>query len=542
MLYCPQRNIKEKTMLTREELIEQNQKLMEIIAELQKSNEELKESIAYLTKQLYGRSSERTAALKLEKDQISFFDEAEQEANGKSEEAEIEEIEEIEEMIVRKKKKKGARKEDLADLPHEERVYRLSEEERICPKCGSIMIPIGVQFVRLEIEYTPASCKVVEILQESYECLKCRKDEETPVIAKAPTPKPLFDHSAASASAVAQVAYQKYVNALPLYRQEKDWKAIGAKFSRATMANWIIYAARDYLIPLVEQMSSEQICETVLHADETPVQVHREDGKSNTSKSYMWVYSTAGCSGKQMRIFRYERGRSSKYPQAYLRGFRGALHTDAYAGYDKIPGITRCLCWAHLRRAFNDALPPDQDKTGTIPDKAIHYINALFEWESRFEKLDPEERRLARQEKEAPLLDEFWSWLEELQDTVLPRGKCGKAVQYALKHKDGFMNFLKDGRYAISNNLAENAIRPFALGRKNWLFNGSPRGAASSAAAYSVIETAKANGIDPYLYLKYLFETMPEHRDELDKEFLDSLMPWNPEVNKICQSENRREQ
>jgi hypothetical protein len=263
-----------------------------------------------------------------------------------------------------------------------------------------------------------------------------------------------------------------------------------------------------------------------------------EPGRKNTSESYMWVYSTYAGSQTPIRLFDYKPSRSGDCPQKFLKGFKGFLHTDCYKGYNKVKGITRCLCWTHLRRYFVEALPKDIDSPeATLPAKGIDFCNRLFAEEKLIEKLTPDERKTERLETEKPILDAFWSWINSIKDSCLPKSKLGKAINYALGNKKGFMNYLLDGNCAISNNLSENSIRPFTIGRKNWLFSGSPRGAEASAADYSIIETAKANGLEPYSYLEFLFKNLPGVQFEAHPEFLEEYLPWDPWVQSSCKKD-----
>jgi hypothetical protein len=301
------------------------------------------------------------------------------------------------------------------------------------------------------------------------------------------------------------------------------------------MANWIIAASRDWLVPIVERMHQMLLKEKYLHADETFVQVLNEEGRKNTAKSYMWVYSTGQHCRHPIRIFDYRTGRSGMYPQEFLKGFEGFLHSDAYSGYKKVAGITRCLCWSHLRRHFVDALPKDiHSPEATLPSQGITYCNKLFSIEEFLEKLSAEERKSERLKQEKPVLDAFWAWVKTSRGEVPPKSKLGEALNYANNHKNELMNYLADGNCVISNNLAENSIRPFTIGRKNWLFSGSPKGAAASAAVYSIIETAKANGLDPYKYLLFIFGEMPGVLFRQYPEYLEDYLPWNPEVQVVC--------
>lgn len=498
------------------------------IVQLELENKNLHETVAYLTKKLYGKSSETSKTLAIV-GQLSLFDEAEIEADPEVAEPALEDVEKI---IV--KKYKGQRKDKLDKLPHHKVVFKLSDEDLNCPQCGTELKSIGEEFVRSEVEYIPALLKVIDYYRETYECRKCKKTDE-PLMAKAPTTNPVIWHSYASPSSVAHIMYQKYVNAMPLYRQETDWKNLGLNLKRQTMSNWIIQASKDWLFPLIELLHKKMLEEKYLHADETKIEVMNEKGRKNTTDSFMWVYGTYKDSKIPIRIFEYQPTRNGDHPKKFLSGFHGYLITDAYQGYEKVEKITRCYCFAHLRRYFVDALPPDiQKPEATLPSKAIEYCNKLFKIEEQIEKLPPNEKQKQRQERSKPILDAFWAWVDENIDNCLPKSKLAKAFGYALNQKDGLMNFLQDGNIAISNNLAENSIRPFTVGRRNWLFSGSPEGAAASAAVYSIVETAKANGLNPYDYLRYIFKYLPGVCFTEEPEYLEEFLPWNPGVQEFC--------
>lgn len=506
---------------------EQIRTLENRISELEKENKLLLETVHHLTRKLYGRSSEKTSVLSL--GQMSLFDEAETEANPDAVEPDLKQVE-----GYLRKKFKGQRMELLKDLPHEKKLCTLVEQDRFCETCHTPLLSVGEEFVRTEIEFIPAKIRVIDLYRETFECRSCRKNGQ-PYMEKSPMPYPVIQHSMASPSSVAWVMHQKFVNALPLYRQEKEWKTLGVDLSRATMANWIMAASRDWLTPIFHLMHQKLLQEKYIHADETPVQVMNEAGRKNISDSYMWVYSTGKHAKHPIRLFEYQPGRNGKYPQEFLAGFKGYLHSDAYVGYNKVDNITRCLCWSHLRRNFVDALPKNiRGPDDTLPGQGIFYCNKLFEIEKTLEDLSGEERKAERLKQEMPLLDAFWAWVDSARDKVLPKSKLAEALQYALNHKQEFLNYLEDGNCAISNNLAENCIRPFTIGRKNWLFSGSPKGAAASAAVYSMVESAKANGLNPYKYLYYIFSELPGVQFGQHPEFLEDCLPWNPEVQEAC--------
>ena len=497
------------------------------ITELEQENKNLHDTVDYLTRKLFGRSTEKTSILF--EGQVSLFDEAETEADSSAPEPDLKDV-----QGYNRKKYPGQREELLKNIPHEKKLCTLVEEERSCEKCGTELVSVGEEFVRTEIEFIPAKVRVIDYYRETFECRNCRKNGE-PYMEKSPMPDPVMQHSMASAGAVAWVMHQKFVNAVPLYRQENEWRSLGVNLSRATMANWIMITSRDWLMPIVDLLHQKLLQDRYLHADETPIQVMNEPGRKNTTDSYMWVYSTGKYSNYPIRIFEYQPGRSGDYPQNFLKEFKGYLHTDAYSGYKKVADITRCFCWTHLRRNFVDALPKEVNSSeATLPSQGIQYCNKLFEIEKKLEILSAEERKKQRLLQETPVLEAFWSWVETTRPKVLPKSKLGQALLYAVNQKEGLVNYLKDGNCSISNNLAENSIRPFTIGRKNWLFSGSPKGAAASGSVYTLIETAKVNGLNPYKYLKFILGDLPGVPFRQYPEFLEDFLPWHPVVQKTC--------
>ena len=363
-------------------------------------------------------------------------------------------------------------------------------------------------------------------------CPKC-KHSDKPYIQKANTPTSLMNHSLASPSSVAHVMYEKFVNSVPLYRQEKDWEQLGIALSRATMANWVVRCSQDYFTPVIEYLRKELISRDIIHCDETPVQVLKEEGKKPQTKSYMWLYRTGNDGKHPVILYDYQPSRNGDHAVTFLKDFKGYVHSDGYSGYNKLTGITRCGCWAHLRRKFVEAIPTKKSTSAlTNAEIGRDYCDKLFQVEATLKDLTPEERFNKRLELEKPILEAFWCWLENLN--VLKGSALAKAVTYATNQKKYMENYLLDGRCTLSNNAAENAIRPFTVGRKNWLFADTPKGATASAAVYSIIETAKANGLNVYTYLEYLLLYMPDIDWQNHPEQLEDLMPWSESVQAEC--------
>lgn len=511
-------------MTTKDAYIEH---LENTIKDLQAQISNLNEMLLLLRKEKFGSSSEKTPNHQID-GQLSLFNEAEAEADP----AVPEPIEKDVHGYMRRAGK-TKREEIIKNLPVREVPCTLPDDEQYCDQCGSKLKVLGKQVIREELEYIPAKLQIVRYIQMVYECPKC-KHTDRPFIIKALTPKSLMNHSLASPSSIANVMYQKYVNSVPLYRQEKDWEQLGISLSRATMANWVIRCSEDYLMPVVAHLQKHLLERDIIHCDETPVQVLKEEGKKPQTKSYMWLYRTGNDGKEPIILYDYQPSRNGDHAVTFLKDFKGYIHSDGYSGYNKLTNITRCGCWAHLRRKFVEAISFRKTK-GAPPTNAEigrNYCDKLFHIEDTLKNLSPEERFCKRLELEKPILEAFWCWLDSL--TALKGSALGKAVTYAQNQKPYMENYLLDGRCSISNNAAENAIRPFTVGRKNWLFADTPKGASSSAAVYSIVETAKANNLNVYTYLQYLLLYMPDTEWQSDPAQLDSLMPWAPEVQEEC--------
>jgi len=300
------------------------------------------------------------------------------------------------------------------------------------------------------------------------------------------------------------------------------------------MANWVIFAAKRWLLPIYDLLHAELLKNDILHADETTVQVIKEDGREASQKSYMWMYHTGRDTQHHVALFDYKPTRESKHPLAFLEGYGGFLHVDAYAGYNELEkqGVTLVECWAHVRRKFHDTIKAlkKEDRQNTAANTGLEYCNRLFELERRYDEQDlgHEERAKQRILESKPVAEAFFVWVQSAQ--AQPKSKLGQALTYAANQQPWLMNFLLDGRLELSNNRAERSIRPFTVGRKNWLFSYCAKGANASAIVYSIIETAQANGLVPFMYLNYLFQILPNVSSE---QFSDYL-PWDPIVQEVC--------
>jgi len=435
-----------------------------------------------------------------------------------------------EEVTYKRKKRVGKRKEDLAGLPVERVDYELPESERICPECGDLMRDIGVT-IRDELEIIPAKVIHKEHAVHAYGCASCEKNNDHTPIVKAEAPVPLISGSLASPSAVAHLAVQKYVNGVPLYRQEKGFKYDDVTLSRQTMANWLVYCAQNYLSAIYSMLIIFLLKEAVIHADETTAQVLRELGRAAQTKSYEWLYRTSGCAAHPVVIYEYKETRKQEHPKAFLKDFKGYLHTDGYQAYHNLPSdIVVVGCWFHARQYWENLYKtiPENKREGSNAERGLVYINLLFAFEDEFRGLEPEERHKKRLEYSKPVSDEFFVWVGSLN--ALPKSLLGAAIHYALSQRKYLENVYLDGRLEFSNNRAERSIKPFVQGRKQWLFSNTPNGAESSSIIYSIIETAKENHLHPFYYIKHLLETLPNAKTD----DLESLLPWSASLPDCC--------
>lgn len=488
------------------EVIHSDRKYIDFI---QRRNEHLENQVRLLKTKLFGRKSEKPVVDTDDK-QLLLFDEAE-------DITEYTPTKEDKIAVVGHTRKKGGRKPLPEDLPRIEVIHDIPEEEKICA-CSCEMSRIGEE-VSEKLDIIPAKIQVIRHIRYKYACKQCEGVEsEEGAVKTAPLPPQLIPQSISTPGLIAYILTAKFVDGLPFYRQEKQFIRIGVDLLRATMANWAIQAANKCQ-PLIDCLVQEIRSGPLIGMDETTVQVLQEPGRSNTSKSYMWVFR-GGDPDKPVLIYQYHPTRSGEVPRDFIKDYQGYIQTDGYKGYnglDEDSGIIHLGCWAHARRKFHEVIKARQpvkkgkpQKPGSA-EKAMNFIGKLYQVESRADQaeLSPDQRRELRQVEAVPVLEAFKKWLDKRGQQTPPQGLLGKAINYTLDQWDRLTGYVQDGRLRPDNNLVENAIRPFVLGRKNWLFSGHPRGAAASAAIFSLIETAKANGLEPYAYLRHIFEQLP---------------------------------
>ena len=509
------------------------QEQAQVITSLTLQNEWLLEQLKLSKKKLFGRSSEQAEQLVM--DQLSLtYNELEAYIFGMNSAGKAP----VTVKAHERKRQSGSVLDIVPEgTPTEVVEHRLPEEKLVCEACGNQMVEIGKE-VHRSLQMKPAQFWIREDVYYTYACKNCEQETGEANIAKAAKEPALLPGSFASAEAVAYLATQKFVMYSPLYRLEQEFNRQGLKLSRQTMSNWLLNTSEKWLRPVYDVLRVQLCRELVLHADETTLQVLKEPGRSSTSKSYMWLYRTSGCAKQAVVLYEYQPTRKAEHAEAFLKGFSGWLHADGYQGYHKLPENIRVVgCWAHARRKFDEALqtlPKEMQKDAPAAIGEC-YCSRLFKLEEAFAELTPEERYKKRLEQEKPVLDALLSWANEMQVKTAPKSAMGRAIHYLLEQWPYLTRYLEDGRLELSNNRAERSIKPFVMGRKNWLFANTPGGAQASAVIYSLIETAKENGLDPYRYLLWILQNAPG-LSETDEAWAEQFTPANaPQECKIPQ-------
>ncbi len=488
---------------------EQSKKLDHVVAR----NDQLQSKVTLLQEQLNLALARRYAASseKIAPDQIRLFDEAEAgiQISAPAEEETV--------TVPAYTRQKRGRKKLPEGLPRVEVIHELTDDERICPHDGHALTEIG-EVISEQLDIVPAKIQVIRHVRKQYACA-CGQCIKTAALPAQPIPKSL-----ASPGLLAHITVSKYQDALPLHRQEAILKRIGVDLPRATLANWMIQAGT-LVQPIINLLRERLLSYDILQMDETPVQVLNEPGKAAQSKSYLWV-QRGGPPDRAVVLYDYDPGRGAEVPKRLLAGFRGYLQTDGYDGYNAavaVNGLAHVGCMAHARRRFSDAVKAQGRKKKAGPaHHGLALIQKLYRVEKQARTLSAEERHAHRQRHARPIFEALRSWLDKVLPQVPPTSATGKALHYLHNEWDKLVRYLEDGRLEIDNNGAENAIRPFVMGRKNWLFSASVKGVKASANLYSLIETAKANGLEPYAYLQRIFTELPR-ADTV--EAIETLLP-----------------
>lgn len=459
----------------------------------------------------YGKKSEKLS--NIENQQYNLFDEADLPKNVDAVTKENEEI-----TIASYTRKKTGRKPLPKDLPRKQVIHDLPESEKIC-ECGCQLTHITDEKSE-QLEIIPAEIYVIENIRRKYACKSCELTIKT-----AKMPAQIIPKSIATPSLLAHVAVAKVDDHLPLYRQEEIFQRNGIDIPRMTLSLWMIKLgeATQPLINLMQDIINDY---DIAYADETPVQVLKEKNRKASQKSFMWVF-TGGAPDKRCYLYHYAQCRAASVPYYILENFQGYLHSDGYSAYQALfvtKPIKGVACFAHVRRKFVEITKVTTENG--LAHEAVGIIAKLYAIEKfvKEENFSSDKIKQHRLEKATPILDELHQWLCLNKTKVPPKSPIGKAIDYALRRWPYLTTYLQDGRLEIDNNRTERAIKPFAVGRKNWLFAGNEKGATATAHLYSLIETAKAHGLNPFEYLRFIFTKLPLAVSIGDYE---ALMPYN---------------
>jgi len=487
------------------------------------------EEVADADRRLFGRSSEKFMV----EGQLSFFESGDLAYFNEAEAVCDEDSQANPVLSVKHTRPSGKKAVDLSKLEVvKETHYDMSDEE--------VAEAFGEEgFKRLPDEiikryyFVPSKIGIEEIHVGVY------AGKKTDTIIKAKYPAYLMRNSLVSPSLEAGIMNAKFVNAVPFYRIEKQMQADGINITRAEMARWTIASADRYLSVFHRFLKERMYTYHVLHADETPVLVNKDDRPAG-SKSYMWVYKTGRMYEHPIVLYEYQKTRNASHPREFLKNFSGVCVTDGYQVYHTIEKERDDLkiagCWAHARRRYDEALKAMSagDRKKSLAYKALSMIQAIYKVDGTLQDLPPEERREKRQQLVKPLTEAYFAWCHENALKVSEKSKTGKGISYSLNQEEYLKVFLDDPDVSLDNNSAEQSIRSFCIGKKNFVMIDTLSGADASAIVYSIVETAKANNLNVYEYMKHLLTVIPEHMDDTDNNFCEQLLPWSEALPESC--------
>ncbi len=487
----------------------------------------LTEQIALMNQRSFGRKTEQLE----EMHQLTIYDYF-NETEALSDDSDEPEIERVV-VSTHSRKAKSKREDKLEGLPA--RIY----EHKIDPEKLAEIFPNGYKELPVETYKRLSIIPQTFIVDEHHIHVYASKNNDGTIVRADRTPD-LFRNSLATPSLVSFIMTGKYLKHLPLERQVTCFKDNGIDLGTNTMANWMMNAADQYLYILYEELHKYLYEAHVLHADETPFQVI-ENNLPSKSKSYMWVYRNGACDSKHpVIIYNYQKSRNATHPEEFLKGYSGTLVTDGYQVYHtldkKRDDIRVAGCWVHAKRKFAELVKAigTEKADGIVAAEATKRISEIFHLDNQLDNLDKTERKKQRQQVIKPKVDDFFVWAKKAILQVPPEGKTSKGLQYCINQEPYLRVFLSDGNVPMDNNLAEQAIRPFTLGRKNWVNMFSVNGAQSSAIIYSIVETAKANNLRVFDYLEHVLTVLAEHANDSDREFIQEILPWSETVQKKC--------
>lgn len=504
------------------------------LADMQTRLDEMTEELKLLRKKLFGSSTERMSNPYVNSDQLTIYPFLGMEPEKEPEPVEAEYIEI--QGYTKSKKAKSTLKEQFSNIPVKQVfIDSLSDEDKLCPACGTEMQPIGTEIIRREVIHVKPSMYMLEYVGTTYGCPVCKDTEDPQFVKDNKAPAALIKGSYTSPSLTSWILYEKFAKSVPFYRLEKSLEELGAKVSRTTMANWAIQCNSLYFKHLTDYFHRELLKRKYLMMDETPIQVLHEPGKTPESKSYVWLMRSGNDGLPPIVYYRYAPSRSGDVAAELTDGIQPGtyLMCDGFSGYNKLKDVRRCTCYAHIRRYFYEAIPAGHDRDITNPAvQGVMYCNKLFSYENKYAErhYKPETIKKRRLKDEEPVIKAFLDWADK--QVVTGNGKFAKALTYLKNRRNDLMTYLEDGHCSLSNNWSENSIRPVTVGRKNWLFSSSVDGAEASMNIYTIIEMAKLHGLNRQKYLEYILEHRPSA--EMTDEELSLLAPWNKDVQEAC--------
>ena len=506
------------------------------LSDTNKQIELLTEQIRIMNQRKFGKASE--SDLSQVDGQMTLFDSFNEVEVLKDDSIPEPEITEVIISSYKRSKTKGKREADLDGLPARIIEHKLSEEELL------VKFPNGYKELPEEVYKRLHIIPETFIVDEHHVHVYASKDNDGTII-KAPRSVDLFRNSIATPALVASIINGKYVNALPIERQAKAYKMNGINLATNTMANWVIKSSEMYLSLIYDRLHELIYESKVIHADETPTQVMRINGEKikGGKKTYMWVYRTnPKASSNDIILYDWQPSRKADHPREFLKDFSGTVVTDGYQVYHKLSDEREDLniagCWVHARRPFAEFIKSVGSKAaeGTVAKEAYDMITEIMHIDNSFNDLTNRDRKRQRQLELKKKVDDYFKWVKLKYTQVTHNSVIGKALGYSINQEKYLRAFLSDGKVPMDNNYAEQAIRPFTIGRKNFVFIESSNGAKASAILYSLVETAKANQVNTYKYLELLLTELPKHQDDKNLKFIDDLLPWSKRVQKECPS------
>lgn len=504
------------------------------LADMQTRLDEMTEELKLLRKKLFGSSTEHMSNPYVNSDQLTIYPFLGIEPEKEPEPIEAEYIEI--QSYTKSKKAKSTLKEQFSNIPVKQVfIDSLSDEDKLCPACGTEMQPIGTEIIRREVIHVKPSMYMLEYVGTTYGCPVCKDTEDPQFVKDNKAPAALIKGSYTSPSLTSWILYEKFAKSVPFYRLEKSLEELGAKVSRTTMANWAIQCNSLYFKHLTDYFHRELLKRKYLMMDETPIQVLHEPGRTPESKSYVWLMRSGNDGLPPIIYYRYAPTRSGDVALELTDGIQPGtyLMCDGFSGYNKLKDVRRCTCYAHIRRYFYEAIPAGHDRDITNPAvQGVMYCNKLFSYENKYAErhYKPETIKKRRVKDEKPVIKAFLDWADK--QVVTGNSKFSKALTYFKNRRNDLMTYLEDGHCSLSNNWSENSIRPVTVGRKNWLFSSSVDGAEASMNIYTIIEMAKLHGLNRQKYLEYILEHRPSA--EMTDEELSLLAPWNKDVQETC--------